>query len=159
MGYVLRTEAMRVVNRNERGVVTYRKRYRRGDEVDTSKMDEAHVEALIKKGTLVSSEDDLPETESAGATTPVSPPFGAATAPSTPGTLGPDADEIEGSTPDDGTEDADTADADVDEEEHDVDAYDSMDYAALQAEAKKRDLNAGGSAQDLRVRLRADDES
>ena len=59
MGYILATEAMRVVDRNERGNVTYRKRYKKGDEVDTSVMDEARVKALVESGALVKSDDDL----------------------------------------------------------------------------------------------------
>lgn len=38
------------------------------------------------------------------------------------------------------------------------DKYDAMSYSDLQSEAKSRDINAGGSAEDLRERLRAFDE-
>lgn len=164
MTYLLNTEAMRVVNRNERGTVTYRKRYKRGDEVDTSKMESEYVEALVAKGTLVQSESDVAEPADAGDTPPTSPPFGAATAPSVPGEDGPDADEMEGTEQDTGEEEKPegfeeaTGEGD-DEAEHDVDEYDAMDYADLQQVAKSRDLNAGGSAADLRARLRDDDES
>lgn len=138
--YVLNSEAMRVVERNERGNVTYRKRYRKGDEVDTSHMDEAHVASLVEDGLLVESEDDLSDSVDAGDLAPTSGPFGAATGE--PG----DATAPEES----GTEQSEDDDALVDE-------YSSMDYAQLQKAAKDRDLSAGGSADDLRARLRADD--
>lgn len=142
MGYILNTEAMRVVTRNERGNVDYRKRYRKGDEVDTSKMDEAHVQNLIERGTLVQSEDDLTEQESATGTSPVSGPYGASTE------VTPETEAAAASTPE--------AQPDSNAVE-DVDEYSDMDYASLQREAKERDLSAGGSADDLRARLRADD--
>lgn len=141
MAYLLNREAMRVVERNDRGNVTYRKRYKRGDEVDVSHIDDAQVENLVESGALVQSEDDLSEPESAGATSPVSGPHGAAT----------------GEAEDHSDLDEDSS---SDDEDHDVDQYDSMDYSELQAEAKRRDLSAGGSAQDLRARLRdSDDEA
>lgn len=148
MAHVLNREALRVVERNDRGIVTYRKRYRKGDEVDTSHMDEAHVEALVESGALVASGDDLSEQGSATATEPTSPPFGAST-------QGPgDATLTEATSGDGGPTEGSNA---SDEDEHEVDRYDAMDYAELQAEAKSRGLNAGGSGTDLRDRLREAD--
>lgn len=138
MAYLLNREALRVVRRDDRGRVVYRKRYKKGDEVDTSQMEDHRVEHFVEKGVLVQSEDDLSGTESAGATSPATGPFGAATREATEG---PEAEGQTGGEP------------------HDVDQYDSMDYSELQQAAKQRNLNAGGSAEDLRNRLREDDES
>lgn len=165
--YLLNTERMRLVTRNERGNVNWRKSYSRGDEVDTSKMDEARVKHLVEKGTLVSSEGNLSEPESAGATSPTSPPFGASTA-GPEDTSGAEPDEDDGSesvvddpdvftAPHEPGEDV-TPEGGGDEPE-DVDRYSEMDYATLQQEAKTRTGNGSGSAEDLRARLRAADAS
>src|SRR5690349_12541540 len=64
MGLVLTTEAMRVVETNDRGRVTFRKRYKKGDVVDESKIDSDRLDALKAKGTLVDEaefEDDTDE--------------------------------------------------------------------------------------------------
>lgn len=170
MGYFLTTEAMRVVERNDKGNVTYRKRYRKGDEVDTSHMDEAHVENLVAKGTLVESEDDVPEGQDAGDISPVSGPFGAAAAHQD-GTT-PAAPPVE-PVQDDGSVAANTLtpsnpesqieppapSGDDEDDVEEVDQYSDMDYADLQQTAKSRGLNAGGSAEDLRTRLREDDDA
>lgn len=150
MGHILNREALRVVERNDRGIVTYRKRYTKGDEVDTSHMDEAHVKNLVDSGALVESEGDLSEAESATGTEPTSPPYGAST-------QGPgDATLSEATSGDGGPDEGNDS---SDEDEHEVDRYDGMDYSELQAEAKSRGLSAGGSATDLRGRLRdADSE-
>lgn len=120
MGLILAAEALRVVNRNDRGIVTYRKRYKKGDEVDVSKMEKAHVENLKEEGSLVDSEDDLSEN-----TNPRSP---AVPEPEVP-------------------------------EKEPEDRYESMDYAALRSEASSRDISAGGSAEDIRSRLREADQA
>jgi hypothetical protein len=152
MSYFLNTSAMRVVDRNERGNVTYRKRYRKGDEVDVSHIDEARVKYLVEKGTLVQSEDDLSAAQDAGDATPHSGPYGAETSDA-PSTLdAPREDGEQESTEGEG-------EGEGEEEVEDVDEYSEMDYATLQQEAKSRDLNAGGSAEDLRARLREDDAS
>lgn len=151
MGYILNRAAMRVVQKNERGNVTYRKRYTRGDEVDVSKMEDEVVEKHLATGVLVDSEKDLDESVDAGDISPVSPPFGAETSAVTEDPADVvDVPEEEGTN----TESEENPD-----EVEDVDAYSDMDYASLQQEAKKRDLNGGGSAEDLRARLRADDAS
>lgn len=144
MSLVLNTGAMRVVQRNERGVVTYRKRYRRGDVVDTSKMDSDRVEALKAKGTLVEkSEFDEDQGDTSEAAVQATR-GGFADTP----TGGPAENAGQVESPD-GEDDA--------SDEQTEDAYATMDYAQLQAEAKSRGLNAGGSAEDLRGRLREDD--
>lgn len=51
--YVLKAQATRVVNKNDKGIVTYRKRYKRGDVVDVSYIEPAQVEALVAAGHLV----------------------------------------------------------------------------------------------------------
>lgn len=141
MSYYLNAEALRVVEKNDRGNVTYRQRYKFGDKVDVSHIDDAQVKNLVNAGRLVQSTDELRGAQSAGATSPTGDLVGAGTAPSGEG---PEAEDTESPS---------------DEDEHEVDEYDAMDYAELQQEAKSRELNAGGSAQDLRARLREDDES
>lgn len=180
MGYRLNREAMRVVEKNDKGSVVYRKRYRKGDEVDTSHMDDGHVQALIESGVLVESEDDVTEAESAGSISPTSGPFGAASAhqdgttPAAPPVEPVQQEASETGDPDSGsvaantlepTGDDDPAAVDnnptgEDEDEvEDVDRYSEMDYPALQKEAKSRNLNAGGSGDEIRARLREDDNS
>lgn len=162
--YLLNTEAMRVVQRNERGIVTYRKRYKKGDEVDVSRLEEGRLEVFLDKGTLVESQDDLTEYPTATSLAPASGPYGGATGDLTEGpgpeSEGPasEGDEVtEGFNPD---ADADTGTkSNPDDDVEDVDQYSDMDYSSLQQAAKQRNLNAGGSAEDLRARLREDDES
>jgi len=145
---------MRVVERNDKGNVTYRKKYKFGDEVDTDHLDETHVENLVNSGALVESEDDLTGWNGLGAAGSGTAVTGAATAEAAD-----HSDLAEGE--DRGPEDPEdnTLEGSDDGDQHDVDEYDAMDYAELQTEAKQRSLNAGGSAQDLRARLRADDEA
>ena len=169
MSYILNTEAMRVVEKNDKGTVTYRKRYKKGDEVDTSHMDEARVEHLVSKGTLVQSEDDLSEDVDAGSLAPTSGPFGAASAHQDGTTVAaPPAEpvqdgSVEGNTfvpVNDDDESAVTPTEPTGEDDvEEVDKYSEMDYADLQKAAKARDLNAGGSGDEIRARLRADDAS
>jgi hypothetical protein len=154
--YILNRAQMRIVGKNDKGNVNHRKRYRKGDEVDVSVLDSDRVQVLVDAGVFVTSEDDLTEVPDAGDTSGVSGPFGAATVGSD-GTSGPLPEDTPVSTQ--GTADADEdgdSDSDEDDEEgHLVDEFDEMDYASLQQAAKAADLNAGGSAEDLRVRLRA----
>lgn len=166
MALILNTERMRVVERNERGNVTYRKRYKKGDEVDVSHMDEAHVERLKESGVLVASEDDLSEPVAAGSLPPSSGPFGAATTGSGDPTVPEDEQVVadgsaEVSDPDADPDNHTGGGAPVDEGDGEtVSRYDSMDYSELQAEAKSRDLRyVGVGADDLRASLKADDES
>lgn len=146
MTYYLNSDRMRVVQKNDRGLVTYRKRYGRGDEVDTSKIEDAQVENLLRTGALVESEDDVAER---GAPRPPyrgSEVTGAATGEA-------------GENPEHDTDRTIMAEGDGEDDGELVDEYSGMDYAELQQAAKGRGLNAGGSADDLRARLRVDDGS
>lgn len=144
MGYLLTNNRLRVVRKNAKGVVTYRKRYKKGDRVDVSKLVDGRLDQLLASGTLVD-EDDTAEHD-----TQLDPIGGDERQGD--GTEGSDdADEPEGGTDEPvGTGDfiSDTSTPDV---------YSNMEYADLQKEAKGRGLNAGGSADDLRTRLRGDD--
>lgn len=185
MALRLNREALRVVQRNDRGLVTYRKRYKFGDEVDTEKMVPEQVERLKESGALVESEDDLAEPVDAMALPPVSGPFGAATEgssetvaygsgdTSTTVPVGPDnSDDSTGEpevdadredttpgTPDEGPSVSDGVQPEDPDNPPLVDQYAEMDYATLQQEAKSRDLSAGGSAEDIRNRLRTADRA
>lgn len=147
MGHILVKDALRVVRKNERGVVTYRRRYKKGQTVDTSQMEPERVEVLVASGALVSDDgeahDDAAEQDG--------PPVATGTDAGSTATQGPgpvsEVDEAGGDVQED-------LDAD---ENAGGDLYDGMDYAALKEEAKVRNLNAGGSAEDLRGRLREDD--
>jgi hypothetical protein len=145
----LNREAMRVVERNDRGAVTYRKRYRLGDEVDVSHIEESHVENLRESGVLVSSKDDVTGRGGGQSPYPGSQVTGAAT--------GEAADHSEIADEDDygpeNEQDSEQTDGEV------VDEYSEMDYSELQTAAKSAGLNAGGSADDLRARLREHDAS
>lgn len=155
MGLVLNTERMRVVERNERGNVTYRKRYQRGDVVDTSHMDEAHVENLKESGVLVDEDSeeatDDAEGEDGSPVAPAGPvPSDTTTGRSDEGsaTLAPSPDDADNST----------GGAPVANDENEgVTEFDSMTYAELQAEAKERDLKyVGVSYDDLLASVKAD---
>lgn len=123
---VLNAAAMRVVEKNDRGIVTYRKRYKRGNVVDVSHIDPAHVEALVRAGRLVDP-DDVDEPEEAPET--------------------PDAPEGSG----DGTEGQEEGDEETEPEED----FDSYDYPTLQRLAKERTGDGSGGKQDLLDRLKA----
>lgn len=134
MGYRLTVAAIRVVQSDEKGKVTYRKRYKKGNIVDTSKMDPERVELFIEKGYLVDEDaEDAPE----------------------PVEETPEQEPVEESEPQEEAEGED--DEPTEEDDDEQDEYDEMSYPDLQQEAKKRDLNAGGSADDLRARLRESD--
>lgn len=148
--YRLTSEALRVVQSDDKGKVTYRKRYKKGQIVDISKMDQDRVDLFIEKGYLVDAEADVdapvedePET----------------------GTDEPE-DETDGQEPpedsepqDEGTDDAgDTDETDAPEpDESAEDVYDRMPYPELQQEAKSRTGNGAGNAEELRTRLREAD--
>ena len=151
MGYILTTEAMRVVQRNDRGNVTYRKRYKKGDEVDVDRLEEGRLEALLEAGSLVDSSDA--EQDDDDAESPQGQPVATGTDAGSTATQGAgpvsSVDEAGGDSEDD-IEASDDAGGDL---------YDGMSYTELQQEAKSRGLNAGGNAEDLRGRLRDDDGS
>lgn len=150
--YYLNRERFRVVERNDRGNVVYRKMYKFKDEVDVSHIDETHVENLVASGALVQSKDDLTGWTGPRGPYPGSQAVGAA------GVSAADHSEIDdpGASP----EEKKAASGSVDDDDpEDVDQFSSMDYAELQAAAKAADIPANQSAEDLRAALRAGDES
>lgn len=172
----LNREAMRVVEKNDRGLVTYRKRYKFGDEVDTDHIDDVQVENLTKSGVLVESEDDLTGRGGPQGPYPGSQVTGAATGEAREGP-DPDAPEDfedgedprpEGQVFEAPEEQVDPATVpspqDITEagglEVEPADRYASMDYSELQEAAKAADLRyVGVSAEDLKSSLRANDNS
>lgn len=170
MTYYLNRERMRVVERHpERGNVTYRKRYTFGDEVDTSHLDEDHLQSLVDHGVFVESEDDLTGWRGYGTPGAGTALTGAATGPSAEHSeIAEDADDRGPEDPAENTLDSDPS---ADEAASDpnapdttdldnpstVDRYDEMDHGQLQNEAGSRGLSKGGSAQTLRSRLREAD--
>lgn len=130
MGYVLTTEAMRVVTKNDRGVVNYRKRYRKGDVVDTSKMDEDRVASLVASGALVDENDTEAQEDQEPTGDPVHQP-------ATP-------------TPTEGSVGSDGTDGDVGEPIPDLD---NMSYQDLKALAAEKDLDTSGNTEALHSRL------
>lgn len=156
MAHYLNRERMRIVERNDRGNVVYRKMYKFGDEVDTSHIEETHLENLINDGVFVDSEDALTGWRPRiGGAYPGSQAVGAA------GVAAADHSDIEdpGASPEEKkAASGDDGDDDLDNPQ-DVDKYSSMDYAELQAAAKAADVPANQSADDLRAALREHDES
>jgi hypothetical protein len=146
MTLYLNREAMRLVKTNDKGRVTKRKRYKFGDEVDETFFDGSDQEGRLGQATTVDA--------AVGAA-------GASPRPGDAGTPLPDAEEG-ALVPEPTHEDEDQgagAPADSEDDVEMVDEYSSMDYADLQQEAKGRGINAGGSADDIRARLREDDNS
>lgn len=145
---ILTTGSMRVVKRNERGVVVSRKRYSRGDEVTKDVVGEERYEALIANGNLV--EGDLAEsgvnavnltttTVASGGSQVTQPPRGPGGDVSHADAGGDPEDDIE-ADPNSGG-----------------DRYDGMTYPALQQEAKARTGDGTGGAEALKARLRSQD--
>lgn len=173
---VLNREAMRVVERNDRGIVTYRKRYKQGDVVDTSHIDSAQVENLQRSGALVEraayDAEGAPRNPDGEA-----PALQTVANPSHQGepvsdeeheaSYDVDGEEAEFGDSDEATqEDAGGRETEEDAEaaaeanaEDAVDPYAEMDYATLRSTAKDKGLDASGSADDLRTRLREADAS
>lgn len=149
MADYLNRERMRVVERNEKGNVTYRKRYRFGDKVDVSHMDEDHAENLRNSGVLVGSKEDLRDLSRGTNPYPGSRVTGAAT-----GEAG-DHSEIEPEAVPESDEQH-TDSTDEGDDGHVVDQFDAMDYSELQDAAKKADppIAANQSADELRAALR-----
>lgn len=148
--YMLATERMRLVKKNDRDKVIKRRTFKRGETI-TSKdlsgfdVEDWRVDALVEKGTLVDPEVGLPNQDEATlrrAAAVLGGLSGAATAPSA------DHSDL------DDDEDVEPVETEDDIEVEEVDEYSEMDYPTLQQTAKTRDLNAGGSADDLRARLR-----
>lgn len=142
--HFLNRERMRVVQRNDRGSVTYRKQYKFGDEVDVSHLDETQVKNLLKSKALVKSKDDL--TGWTGHTYP-GQVTGAALR------QGEDHADIA----DPGASPEEKGEVDDDDDPEDVDQFSSMDYGQLQdaAKAASPPIPANQSADELRAALRA----
>jgi hypothetical protein len=166
----LNRERLRLTQTNDKGRVIKRKRYLFGDEVDTDLIEDDRVESFKEKGILVDSEDDLDRFAGFKQATGISAQQvrGQATTASNyaVGASGAGTPEAESLTvdPEPTHEDEPQGDGAATETSGDsdgevVDEYSEQDYASLQGEAKSRGLNAGGSADDLRKRLREDDES
>lgn len=136
MGYVLATEGMRVITRNERGSITKRKKFRRGDEVTRADLEqyEGRFDALVESGALVQSLDDVETVD------PSDPAFSGG------------AGNANATTP---TEDlGNSADADEDAEGDQEDGLDGMSYTDLQKVAKEETGDGSGSKADLIERIR-----
>lgn len=151
--YILNAEATRVVNRNEKGSVTYRRRYKRGDVVDVSKIDEAQVQRLIESGYLVPKGEAEDDGEGSG-TTEGSEGSGDATSglvdtPSTAASLGSTGTQDEDPESDEERPDGSEDSGEVEEED-----FESYDYPTLQRLAKERTGDGSGGKQDLIDRLK-----
>jgi hypothetical protein len=150
-------EAMRIVEKNERGNVTYRRRYKKGDVIDTDHIDEARVQALVNDGVLVPKDEyDAGDSDAADYHEGSGDPTGdAAVGAAGVGTQAATGDAGSGEVPVD----------EIDEAGGDGEDYSDLDYNALKAEIDRRNegrededkLSKSGSADDLRDRLVADD--
>lgn len=175
--YKVNADRHQVIKRDKQNRVVSVERLGRGDTVE---MSEAEALPLIKAGGLVLATEDTTTPEEVTTPTPQQP---AGSPGSTPAALsGQTADEglrpateiaeddLQEIPEDEESPNADSgavekaADALGEEDEDDEeptpdDGYETLSYSALQAEAKKRGLNGGGSSQDLIARLREDDQS
>lgn len=139
-----------VVETDKAGNITKRERHPRGATVE---MTEGEADRLVRAGGLVlaSDADDeggLSEAEQEQRTSGAAAAGGVTGGDGEvhPDHLGPEDDE-------DLTEEGDDSDEE-EEPEPETDGLDEMEYADLQQAAKSRNLNAGGSADDLRARIR-----
>lgn len=132
-GYRLVVDRYLHLRTDGKGKVTYKKRYFKGDVIPDLK--EAEYERLLAIGAVVAEgEDDSSDDETTDTT---------------------DTTDAEGG---DGNDDGDVDDNTDDETENTGDPltspdYESMTYVDLQHLAKQRDLPAGGTKEDLIVRL------
>lgn len=143
MGYVLNRDVLRVVKRDERGRVTSRKRFLRGDVVEG--LDQVDIDRLTRNDAIVD-EGDYDEPEE-GPTGP---------------SVGPAALSGQMTAEDQGDPDEPVGEGNeftADDESPEGDEYDSMTAAELQEEAGNRNLSKSGSKADLQARLREDDAS
>lgn len=168
MSYTLTTERMRCVKKNERGVVTKRVQYKKGDKIDPDMLVDGRLDQLVASGALVDSEAEQPtddgtaEQRAGQATGSVAGPVGAALNPANPG------DPVTDEQHDEAAANAD-ANADEDEEaelelleDHassvdSPDSYDSMAQDDLHNEVAARGVETGGSDELLKRRLRQND--
>lgn len=147
MGYLLKVKRYTSLRQNADGRILGKRRFVRGD--DVSGLPERELERLIDLDAVVD-EDEVEEAESEETPTedPEEEPEGEST-PETPEGQGtPETDQGDG-TEEGGGEKPQSEDA--------PETYEEFEYADLQQEAKRRELNAGGSAADLRERLIAHD--
>ena len=155
--YIVTANVHLHVKTDAEGRITERKRYRRGSEVTLS---EGEADRLVRAGGLRlasesgsdSDDEGLRETLTArAATLGATDPAEVTESPS--GVTGGDGEEFDLGDPDFPGED------DGDESEAEEDEFEDMSYPDLQKAAKDRDLNAGGSAEDLRARIREHEAS
>lgn len=124
--------------------------YRRGDKIPLEQED---ADRLLKDGSVTLwSEAPEEEKEAPEATgdAPVAPAAVSGQTADPVLTEGGEEATVEDPNAEPGGGGGDAADT------HD-DGYDDLDYPALQKAAKDRGLNAGGSAEDIKARLREDD--
>lgn len=150
MSYRLKTERLRLVGRDDKGRVTSRKRFKRGDAVKKSDFPEEHrFDQLLDSGALVTEA----EWEKMQAGTPYTVDV---LSDEERETLLARIKELEenaqASDDDDADADADGADDDKSDQPED---FESFDYPTLQALAKERTGNGSGGRQDLIDRLTA----
>lgn len=133
MGYVLAVSRYLNITKNKAGKVLRKERLSRGDSVDH--LSEEQLDRLLSLG-AIRDEDDVPE--------PVEN-----TEQEHPGQDG--GEDSEGQ---DGAGDGQDEDEGGEGGEPEPDEFEDMDYPSLQQAAKARDLNAGGSADEIRARIR-----
>lgn len=144
MTVYLNRERMRVIEKNERGVVVYRKKYRFGDEIDTDHLTEGREDALLESGVFVESKDDLRTRRGGLVPYRGSEVTGAGT--------GEGSERTEYDAPPEEQPEAQNDGEDVEP----ADEYSGMDYNELQDAAKAADppIPANQSADALREALR-----
>lgn len=180
MGHVLKTERMRVVHRNDRGVVTKRKTFKRGDTVSASDFPESsRFDHLVDKGVLVDEEEFSggsdanlhdPAVQGRGlgnsnATTKTTLDFSGGL----PDGVVKNSDgsfTISGAKAEELSKAIEEGDFDDEEESDDEDEggtsdpepdYESMEYSDLQKQAKERTGDGSGGKDALIARLKGQD--
>lgn len=179
MGYVLKTERLRVVHRNERGVVTKRQSFRRGDKVSASDFQEkSRFDRLVEKGSLVD-EEEFSGGSDANLYDPAVQGRGLGNSNATTKTTL----DFSGGLPDGVVKNSDGSftisgekaeelakaieEGDLDDEESDNEDegetsdpepdYESMEYSDLQRQAKERTGDGSGGKDALIARLKGQD--
>lgn len=140
--YVLNRDVLRRTKRDDRGRVTYRKRFVRGDVV--TDLEQVDIDRLTRNDAIVP-KGDYVEPEQASGGPSVGP---AALSGQTAAEDQGDPDEAVG----EGNEYTEPEADETDEDE-----YDGMTAAELSEEAESRGLAKSGSKADLQARLREDD--
>lgn len=146
--YEVLADGTAVFEFNDRGNMVHKKRYRKGDMVP---LREDQAQALLRHGAIRDPEEATEDAEDTGAV-PVA-------TEGTEGQSGTDEDSGIFNLDDDGKIAGKVDDeGDDDDEDSDAPDYEAMDYPELQALAKARTGNGGGSKADLIERLRAHDD-